>query len=237
MWTRPVRRSGPHLCSGFPSPLPCRIRATGNCRRVGGPSSFTGASKTAGEFAQVSAIPQHSRHPLPPQRFGSRPTGDGSATGGRGQGLLVALAGLQQGGNVTRQLVGLRYEADHVRRPSGCLSGDATGQRGRSRSCRRRPGGWAPWRGRGGDHGPAEAPVPPFRSGVRMRGTCRIGIVNGDLMVSGCAVGSSVQRPPPWRRALVTSSETTRTTVSAASGATVGCGAGNHRDHQGHPDL
>lgn len=34
---------------------------------------------------------------------------------------------------------------------------------------------------------------------------------------------SNVQVPPPWRRALVTSSDTTRTTVSAASGATAGC--------------
>lgn len=56
-------------------------------------------------------------------------------------------------------------------------------------------------------------------------------------MVSGCTVSSSVQRLPPRRQAPVTSSDTTKTTVSAASGATVGCGTGNHRDHQGHPDL
>jgi hypothetical protein len=75
---------------------------------VGGPSSFTGASKTAGELAQVGGIPQHIRHPLPPHRFGSQPTGDDSATGGHGQGHLVALAGLHQGGNVNQQLVRLR---------------------------------------------------------------------------------------------------------------------------------
>jgi hypothetical protein len=64
--------------------------------------------------------------------------------------------------------------------------------------CRRSGQGWAcaaPW-GTGAVHGHLDA--------VRVRGQVR------------------VQVPLPWRRALVTSSATTRTTVAAASGATVG---------------
>lgn len=74
------------------------------------------------------------------------------------------------------------------------------------------------------DHGPAEAPGAAVQVRVRMRGACR---------------GWGRGRPPRWcrgarsvpmcrcprrgGRALVTSSDTTRTTVSAASGATAGC--------------
>ncbi len=71
--------------------------------------------------------------------------------------------------------------------------------------------------------GQPKPPVPVLRSRVRMRGACRPPSWTATPMASGCAVSSSVQRPPQWRRAFVTSSDTTTRPVSAASGATAGC--------------